>query len=1122
MMPHAFSTHQLTAGSRGPYPSLLPWWLFYLAFVIYGSLVPLGYRPIPLDKAWAMFQQIRLLDVGAGGRADWVANGVLYVPVGFLTASLLGGRHRALPPLVQVGAVAFAVMLALVVEFVQLAFPPRTVSLNDVLAEFIGGALGAGLAGVAAHRFRALLAALVGSADRLAPRLLKAYALGYCAFSLFPYDFLLSMGELAAKLHSDHWGWLWAGAGGRGIGAAAVAKQLAEALAALPLGWLLAARGASPGKAFGAGAALGAIIEFAQFFLVSGVAQGFSVLTRALGLWAGAVAWQRRAGLDPLRLAAGIRRFGLPLMGLYFLGLVAVTGWFELPWQGPGAAAEVLRELRFLPFYYHYYTTEQAALLSLTSVGLMYAPLGIAAWALFLGPGVAAGLAATAAAGIETSKLFLVGLHPDPTNVLLASIAAWAGCRLAMGAEGMAIGAAKAAIAPSGVRAAALDGAPTAVRSEDPGQGEPATGRAESRVGHGRGPSARNGKVGREADIPLRKPGWKALAGLFLVGALAAWGVVSFPAQPVLLGLGLAGYGLLLWFRPHYLWVAVPAALALLDLVPWSGRFYFDEFDLLLLVSVAVVYVRLPPVMGRRDPVLTAVLVLVGAFCGIAVLRGLLPWQMPDINSFNNYYSPFNALRVAKGALWGTLLIGLTGRFAAAGVEVVRLFGWGMVLGLTGTVAVVVWERAAFPGLFNFSDVYRVTGPFSQMHTGEADIESYLTAAVPFLVLFLMERRAWSERIVGLALLVGASYAVMVTFSRAGYAGFAVASLVALASGVGSAGAARPGWRRRGAVVAVLVAAASAVMIPILLSPFAQERLARVGEDFKVRRAHWSDALAMRDPGLATRLFGMGLGRFPETHYWRSTEPHAASYRLGREGDDTFLRLGSGSPLYVEQFVAVQPRQDYTLSLTARSPQGVAQVSVSLCEKWLLTSARCVFQTLDVPKGAGWQALRTSMPTGEVGGAPWYAPRPVKLSIYNANPNGVVDVDQVRLVARDGTDLLANGGFSDGLDRWFFSVDEYLPWHISSVPVTVLFEQGWLGVLALGLFGCVSLWRGICQTWRGNKATGGVLAASLGLVILGSVDSLVDSPRIVALLFVLFALCGRKWDQAAKKASVAA
>jgi hypothetical protein len=51
--------------------------LAYAVFVVYGSLVPLEFRALPLDEAWSRFQHMPFLDLGLGSRADWVANGVL-------------------------------------------------------------------------------------------------------------------------------------------------------------------------------------------------------------------------------------------------------------------------------------------------------------------------------------------------------------------------------------------------------------------------------------------------------------------------------------------------------------------------------------------------------------------------------------------------------------------------------------------------------------------------------------------------------------------------------------------------------------------------------------------------------------------------------------------------------------------------------------------------------------------------------------------------------------------------------------------------------------------------------------------------------------------------------------
>ena len=68
--------------------------LLYLAFVVYGSLVPFEYRALTWDQAVANFQHIEYLELGVVGRADWIANIVLYVPLAFRGCLVLLGRRR--------------------------------------------------------------------------------------------------------------------------------------------------------------------------------------------------------------------------------------------------------------------------------------------------------------------------------------------------------------------------------------------------------------------------------------------------------------------------------------------------------------------------------------------------------------------------------------------------------------------------------------------------------------------------------------------------------------------------------------------------------------------------------------------------------------------------------------------------------------------------------------------------------------------------------------------------------------------------------------------------------------------------------------------------------------------
>lgn len=429
-----------TEPPSAPSTWLLPLWMAWVGFVVYGSLVPLDFHPLPLDAAWQQLRQAPMLKLGIESRADWVANGVLYLPVGFLTTSVLMGRNAGLGRRGVAGllGLAFGLALAVSVELAQTAFPPRTVSRNDLLAEAIGTALGMVGAWAAAGHFHLLLAGYGQGGALLAKRLAWFYVLAFPAMALFPFDLLVNLDEVQAKLQGPLVG-LWLAESGLDMGVARLAAKLVvETLAVLPLGALWAAwRGASaptgrasarPGLLQVAliGALLGLLIEAGQLAMASGQSQGLSVLTRATGFALGAIAWHNRQGMTPELLRARIRRFSMPLLGALLPLLVLYSGAWKGPWLAPERALMRLQEdTRFVPFYYHYYTTEMHAVISLTAVCLSYAPLGLLGWAWGSRRGAIATSAALLATVMEAAKLFAGSTHPDPTNVGIAALAAW-------------------------------------------------------------------------------------------------------------------------------------------------------------------------------------------------------------------------------------------------------------------------------------------------------------------------------------------------------------------------------------------------------------------------------------------------------------------------------------------------------------------------------------------------------------------------------------------------------------------------------------------------------------------------------------------------------------------------
>src|SRR5690242_4187638 len=84
----------------------------YLALVIYGSLVPLDFHARSLAEAWQAFRNLPFLHLGVEDRADWIANGVLYAPLGFLAASVFGIARRAMAGMAALLAIVVCCLLA--------------------------------------------------------------------------------------------------------------------------------------------------------------------------------------------------------------------------------------------------------------------------------------------------------------------------------------------------------------------------------------------------------------------------------------------------------------------------------------------------------------------------------------------------------------------------------------------------------------------------------------------------------------------------------------------------------------------------------------------------------------------------------------------------------------------------------------------------------------------------------------------------------------------------------------------------------------------------------------------------------------------------------------------------
>jgi VanZ family protein len=1102
----------------------------YLLLIVYGSLLPFHLNDLTLSAALANFRHIPLLELGVESRADLVANLLLYIPFGLLLCGSIAGANPG-PMLLASGvliSLVIAATVALGVEFTQQFFAPRTVSLNDIFAELAGSIIGIILWPVTGTRLVHLIRSIFHGGANARNAALIVYALGFAALSIFPYDFLLSYDEWRAKLASENVGWLLVPhCGGR-----CLVGLIPEALSVAPLAMLFFGSARQSHillLAAVTGAILGMLIEGLQLTIASGISQGASIASRTFGMMLGAGLIQLSPDVDWRRLRRYIRP--MLMMGVVpYLGAVAwLNGWFSGPWSGLADARLKLEDVHFLPFYYHYFTTETKALISLLFQIALYLPMGAGIWLWrwageplwpdhsrserepgeperhYAWPAL---VAAALGSIIETGKLFIPAQHPDPTNILIAAVAAMLAAWLLY-----------LLLEVRQVRAAATV-RPSSIPRGSPGSHVPPV-----------PPATRARSTWPEApgaNVPplttAKQDGGRRSLFAGIIGATAlCLSIAAASSTP--LGTGwilpaLIVYCALLWWKPGLWLICLLALFPLLDLTAWSGRLFWTEYDTVLLATLGVVYMRLRSSLPKQRTLQRPARLLLSLFALSAAASlgiGLLPLVPFDDNAFSSYTSSYNALRVVKGLLFAMALIPLLGLEWSTPARAARKLATGMTLGLTGTVLYILWERVTFPGLLNFETDYRITGPFPGMHVGGAYIEAFLTAALPFVALFAWQRqRLWATAFaVGLYCL--GAYSVMVTFSRGGQAAFALSTFIVL---IGFARLSLHEQARRfykaGAVIAM---AGVAMMIawPVFSGKFSQSRWAGTEQDFGTRTAHWADALNIVKSKNAS-LFGLGLGAFPSAYYWNSkATSRTATYGFVIEQGNNVLRLGSGDSLFFEQIVPVAPEQRYILTIDLRANAPNASLAVTLCEKAILYSYTCTSAPLQIHAPPGkWAHYETQMETRGFGPPDSRFERPVKLSLYNSLTGTVVDVDNVILRDMHGNNLVQNSNFSAGMHHWFFSTDNYLPWHVENLYLNVYFEQGWLGlILFLALIG-YAITRWLSRVWKQDALSLALLASLTAFLAVGTLNSWADEPRL-SFLFYLLLLTGLAADARFKR-----
>ncbi len=371
--------------------------LGFTLLAVYGSFVPLAYRAISLSEAVERFRAVPYLDLGVYSRADFVANLLLMIPVGYLWVGVVdtdrSRRWLALLCLPFIGAMLGVVIVG--IEFGQLWFPHRTVSQNDMLAESIGSCVGIVGWFVLGRKINAWLRRFFSrqtAAHDWRLGLLRLYTVGLLVYMALPFDVAVSPEEIRRKIE----------AGRVSLIPLASISGVLEGLWQLgmdvvlyaPIGLLMRLRGVGVGDAgpmrsiphaVGWVLVIAGGIELVQLFIFSRVVDTTDLVTAVVGGWFGAALagplsryWRDQAGygsgLSPA-LRLGVVMVGV---GLYMLPLAA-SFWY--PFDLDFDAARVRARLDHFwdyPFKLSYFGQEYVTAVNLARSVMLFVPVGMA------------------------------------------------------------------------------------------------------------------------------------------------------------------------------------------------------------------------------------------------------------------------------------------------------------------------------------------------------------------------------------------------------------------------------------------------------------------------------------------------------------------------------------------------------------------------------------------------------------------------------------------------------------------------------------------------------------------------------------------------------------------------
>jgi glycopeptide antibiotics resistance protein len=433
--------------------------VLWIVFIIYGSLIPLHFRAIDFGSAWLRFREVPFLHLSIESRADWVANILLFIPLGFLVLGVFSvGRSGWSVILLAVPTSLLCTGFSFVIEFTQIWFPPRTVSQNDIYAETIGGIVGASvwiIAGQKIVEWMRIISSDSGKRTKL-DMVWRFYILGFLFYSVLPLDITISVGELYKKYKLERiilipFSYQY------GSILRLLYDIIPDIISFIPIGiWIAGKTSGIKHKThellarvlLSGGVVIG--VEFTQLFIYSRYFDTTDLFTGTFGIvighwiarrWRTPVAPQKSENLDGPKKLIQISVWSCLLIG-YSIVLISVFWYpFDLI-EDIALVKDRWRHFFKLPFSAMYYGTEFNAVIQVVRKTLFFMPIGVVCHILITQLSARSEVRACLfglslcytfglGMGIEVGKLLIASRYPDFTSVLLYMLGAGLGVWIA-------------------------------------------------------------------------------------------------------------------------------------------------------------------------------------------------------------------------------------------------------------------------------------------------------------------------------------------------------------------------------------------------------------------------------------------------------------------------------------------------------------------------------------------------------------------------------------------------------------------------------------------------------------------------------------------------------------------